>query len=84
MRKLLILIIAALVWSANAQTLTIAISEGMPGFDPTQTTRTVANDVYPNIFDGLLALDREGQIVPSLALSWEGLAPHASPGRQVA
>ncbi|MBX3140159.1 MAG: hypothetical protein KF875_05385 [Trueperaceae bacterium] len=71
MRRLLVLVIAALVWSANAQTLTIAISEGMPGFDPTQTTRTVANDVYPNIFDGLLALDREGQIVPSLALSWD-------------
>lgn len=72
MKKLflaLLLIIAGL--SANAETLTIAISEGIQGFDPTQTTRTVANNVYPNIFDGLLALDRDGVIVPSLALTWE-------------
>lgn len=71
MKRLFLALLAALLLSANAQTLTLAISEGIPGFDPTQTTRTVANNVYPNIFDSLLALDRDGKIVPSLALSWD-------------
>ncbi len=71
MRKYILSLAAlALLAVSQAQTLTIAINEGIPGFDPTQTTRTVANNVYPNIFDTLLVLDREGQIAPSLATSW--------------
>jgi len=71
MRKLILSLAVLIVLGVTqAQTLTIAISEGIPGFDPTQTTRTVANNVYPNIFDTLLILDREGNLAPSLATSW--------------
>src|SRR5690554_6569823 len=72
MRKFILsLATLAVLAITQAQTLTVAINEGIPGFDPTQTTRSVANNVFPNIFDTLLVLDREGQLAPGLATSWE-------------
>jgi peptide/nickel transport system substrate-binding protein len=65
----------ALAATALAQTLTVAISEGMPGFDPGANNRTVASQVYPNIFDTLVAKNGAGELIPSLATSWESAGP---------
>src|SRR5690606_19146082 len=56
---------------ASAQSITIAISEGIQGFDPAGNNRTVASTVYPNIFDALVHKDAAGNMVPGLATSWE-------------
>lgn len=69
------LIVAWLTMTAGAQTLTVAISEGMPGFDPGANNRTVASQVYPNIFDTLVAKNAQGELIPSLATSWESVGP---------
>lgn len=69
--RILAIALFSLLGLGSAQTLTVAINEGMPGFDPTQTTRAVANNVYHNIFDTLIMRDQSGQLTPSLALSWE-------------
>lgn len=70
MRRLIMTLALSALALSQAQTVTVAISEGIPGFDPTQTTRSVANNVYPNIFDTLINLDRSGDLAPSLATSW--------------
>jgi peptide/nickel transport system substrate-binding protein len=61
----------ALVGAASAQSITIAISEGMPGFDPGANNRTVPSNVYPNIFDALIHKDAAGTLEPGLATAWE-------------
>ncbi len=57
--------------SATAQSITIAISEGLQGFDPAANNRTVASTVYPNIFDALVHKDATGNMIPGLATAWE-------------
>jgi peptide/nickel transport system substrate-binding protein len=56
---------------ASGQSITIAISEGIQGFDPAGNNRTVASTVYPNIFDALVHKDAAGNMIPGLATSWE-------------
>lgn len=73
---LALMVSLALAGSALAQTLTVAINEGMPGFDPGANNRTVPSQVYPNIFDKLVGKDVNGQLIPSLALTWESTGPN--------
>lgn len=43
-----------------------------PGWDPTvSTAQEIARVVYGNVYEGLVRIDREGEIVPALAESWE-------------
>ncbi|MEM7737745.1 MAG: ABC transporter substrate-binding protein [Deinococcota bacterium] len=43
-----------------------------PGWDPSaSTSQEIARVVYRNVFEGLVSIDREGMIEPTLAESWE-------------
>src|SRR5690606_3792430 len=72
-----VLSVLMLAATVSAQTLTVAISEGMPGFDPGANNRTVASQAYPNIFDTLVAKNAQGELIPSLATAWEAVGPTA-------
>lgn len=50
----------------------VAITAEPPGWDPTvSTSQEIARVTYHNIFEGLVRISREGEIVPQLAESWE-------------
>ena len=52
--------------------VTVAITADPPGWDPTvSTSQEIARVTYHNVFEGLVRLDRSGNIVPALAESWE-------------
>jgi peptide/nickel transport system substrate-binding protein len=74
-----LVVVLALVVSgmAGAQSITIAISEGMPGFDPGANNRTIPSYVYPNLFDSLIHKDPDGALVPGLATAWEAAGASA-------
>lgn len=61
----------ATVAVVHAASLVVVINEGIQGFDPGGTTRTAAANVYPNIFDTLIAKDADGELIPGLATAWE-------------
>lgn len=69
-RALWVTLLASLLGLVAAQSITVAINEGIPGFDPAASTRSVAASVYPNIFDSLISKDADGTLVPALATSW--------------
>lgn len=63
---------------AGAQgTVTIAVPEGPPGFDPQANNRAVASGIYINIFDYLIFKDDQGNFQPALATSWEPVSDTA-------
>jgi peptide/nickel transport system substrate-binding protein len=50
----------------------VAITAEPPGWDPSaSTSQEIARVMYHNVFEGLVRIDREGQIVPALAETWE-------------
>jgi peptide/nickel transport system substrate-binding protein len=53
--------------------LAIAVREGVPHSDPHLNTTEIDFYCAQHMFEGLTALDREGQIVPSLAVKWRRL-----------
>ena len=50
--------------------LAIGVREAVPHSDPHLNTTEIDFYLAQHIFEGLTALDREGQIVPSLAVKW--------------
>lgn len=53
-------------------TLKVALPAELPGLDPTTNTAAVIDRVfYNNVYQGLVRIDRNGEIVPCLASSWE-------------
>ncbi|MBX3142674.1 MAG: ABC transporter substrate-binding protein [Trueperaceae bacterium] len=71
----LILAAAMLAGTAVAQTyggsITVAISADPPGWDPSaSTSQEIPRVVYGNVFEGLVAFDSTGTIVPRLATDW--------------
>src|SRR5690606_9140650 len=43
-----------------------------PGLDPTvSTSQEIARIVYRNVFEGLVRIDRNGDLVPALAERWD-------------
>ena len=53
-------------------TLKIALPAEPPGLDPTTRTAAVIDRVlYNNVYQGLVRVNREGRVVPSLAREWE-------------
>jgi peptide/nickel transport system substrate-binding protein len=67
-----------LVWAQTAPEpvyggeIAVAIVAEPPGWDPTvSTSQEIARVTYHNVFEGLVRIDREGNIVPQLAESWE-------------
>lgn len=69
--------VAALVlaWPAGASPradLTLGMVSEPPGLDPTVAAPvTIGQIVWQNVFEGLVRLDRDGEVRPQLAQSWE-------------
>ena len=52
--------------------ITVSIVAEPPGWNPTvSTSQEIARVMYHNVFEGLVRIDRNGDIVPALALAWE-------------
>ncbi len=52
--------------------LTVALPTEPPGLDPSTNTAAVIDRVlYNNVYQGLVRINREGEVAPSLAKSWE-------------
>ncbi len=52
--------------------ITVSIVAEPPGWDPTvSTSQEIARVMYHNVFEGLVRIDQNGDIVPALASSWE-------------
>ncbi len=52
--------------------ITVSIVAEPPGWDPTvSTSQEIARVMYHNVYEGLVRIDRNGEIVPALAASWE-------------
>ncbi|MDZ7704266.1 MAG: ABC transporter substrate-binding protein [Trueperaceae bacterium] len=52
--------------------VTVAIVAEPPGWDPTvSTSQEIPRVVYHNVYEGLVRLNRNGDIVPALAESWQ-------------
>ena len=52
--------------------ITVSIIAEPPGWDPTvSTSQEIARVMYHNVYEGLVRIDRNGDIVPALASSWE-------------
>ena len=52
--------------------VTVSIAAEPPGWDPSaSTSQEIARVTYHNVYEGLVRIDREGDIVPQLAESWE-------------
>ena len=49
----------------------VAIAAEPPGWDPSaSTSQEIARVTYHNVFEGLVRIDRDGNIVPQLASEW--------------
>ena len=50
----------------------VSIAAEPPGWDPSaSTSQEIARVTYHNVYEGLVRIDRNGDIVPQLAESWE-------------
>ncbi|MCF1465513.1 ABC transporter substrate-binding protein [Agrobacterium vitis] len=80
LRRIAVMTLAATtVWfvglglaAAAQRTLTLGMNIEPTGLDPTVAAPVAIGQVtWQNIFEGLVAIDRDGKIVPQLAKSWE-------------
>lgn len=81
MKRFFLLTFSFLIWNAAlAQDpapqpggeITVSIVAEPPGWDPTvSTSQEIARVMYHNVYEGLVRIDRNGDIVPALAASWE-------------
>ena len=81
MKRFILIALLLLGWSTSlAQdpapqpggSTTVSIVAEPPGWDPTvSTSQEIARVMYHNVFEGLIRIDRSGDIVPALASSWE-------------
>ncbi len=70
-RAVLPLALAALLGSAWAQTLTLAMSAQPDTLDPQATAATAAFQIDKSLYDTLVEVNPDGEIVPSLASSYD-------------
>lgn len=64
-------LLAAVTTTASAQTLRIALRQDLDVLDPTHSTTYVGRIVYAGLCDKLLDIDKNLNIVPQLAASYE-------------
>ncbi|HZW98846.1 MAG TPA: ABC transporter substrate-binding protein [Trueperaceae bacterium] len=64
-------IVGTLLGTASAQTITMAMAAQPDTLDPQVTSATAAFQVSKSIYDTLVEVDRNGDIVPALAQSYE-------------
>lgn len=65
---LVLLGVAGLAW---AQTVTVALNVDPPNLDPAYSTAFVDRQVQYNLFDRLLDVDEQMQIIPYLVTTWD-------------
>ena len=58
--------------------VTVAQSSDATNLDPAHTTATVDSNIYESIYNRLVTLDQQNNVVPELALSWEAAADQMS------
>jgi peptide/nickel transport system substrate-binding protein len=58
--------------------VTVAQSSDATSLDPAHTTATVDSQIYGSIYNRLVVLDQDSNIVPELAASWESAADNLS------
>ncbi|MGD1954537.1 MAG: ABC transporter substrate-binding protein [Sphingomonadales bacterium] len=69
----------ALLWGCaepppEGETLTIGVGLEPPNLDPTIGAAAAVDEVvYANLFEGLTRIDRNGNVQPALAMSWDVL-----------
>ena len=73
---LLVLLLAPPAWSAGETPkkgggLILCVGDEPPGLDPTASaSAAIDRVVYSNLFEGLVKTDRNGNLVPGLAVNW--------------
>lgn len=67
--------VALLCTAGNAQTLRIGLASGAGSMDPYANNETATNSILSNIFDTLIAFDKDLQTYPALATSWNNPSP---------
>jgi peptide/nickel transport system substrate-binding protein len=78
MKRLLVLVViavlilttAALAAPRRGGTLRVGLNSDAPQMDPHQSTAAVDRQVFQNLFDKLVDINRDLEIVPMLATSW--------------
>jgi peptide/nickel transport system substrate-binding protein len=77
---LMILVLAPFTWAAGEPpkkggSLIVCVGDEPRGLDPTgDTAAAIDRVVYSNIFEGLAKVDRNGKLVPGLAVKWDSSA----------
>jgi len=66
---------ALLCSAANAETLKVGLASGALSMDPYAHNETATNSILSNIFDTLIAFDKDINTHPSLAVSWTNPSP---------
>ena len=66
---------ALLCSAANAETLKVGLASGALSMDPYAHNETATNSILSNVFDTLVAFDKDINTHPSLAVSWTNPSP---------
>jgi len=77
-RSILVLVLAAMLPGAYAQTLRIGLAEDPDVLDPTLARTFVGRIVFAGLCDKLVDIDASLKIVPQLATSWQWSADNKS------
>ncbi len=67
--------IALLCSIGNAKTLKVGLASGALSMDPYAHNETATNSILSNVFDSLIAFDKDIKTHPSLAVSWTNPEP---------
>lgn len=62
---------AATVAAQEEQVLNLAIGSEPPTIDPALATDSTSGAIIKNVFEGLTAMNNEGEVLPAAAESWE-------------
>lgn len=62
---------AATVAAQEEQVLNVAIGSEPPTIDPALATDSTSGAIIKNVFEGLTAMNNEGEVLPAAAESWE-------------
>ena len=71
MKKIILLLILTI--TLHAEVLNLSISANPSRFNPIIATDTASSAINAWIFNGLLKYDKDAQIVPEIASSYQGM-----------
>ncbi|WPC72782.1 ABC transporter substrate-binding protein [Vibrio porteresiae] len=70
MKTLSLLLLAVMAQTAQAKDITIGLNSDPDALDPDTSTTMVGREVYTSLFDKLVDIDQQLNIIPMLATSW--------------